>query len=97
MLVQTGHTLKAIQLFRTAIEYIVDIDENRAVDYYDNGPLPSNPHYRYWRERVSMADALEVAERLDALYQREGMAEEAHQQRRVRQAYDRMFRLLYEP
>lgn len=92
---QTGHTLLAITVYRTAISCITSIDSFRAENYYQFGPLPSNPHHRYWSERINEADAIEVAERLDALYRRINLQGFAHQQRRIRWYYESLFRSVY--
>lgn len=95
MLENTGHVMKALTVYHTAISRIERIDSFRAEDYYENGPSPANPYYRYWYERTNDADALEVAERLDRLYHQLGLHGYAHQQRRVRWGYELSFRGVY--
>ena len=95
LLERTNHAANAITLYQQAIHTILAIDRDRAIDYYENGPLPGNPYYRFWSARISMADALAVAERLDTLYRSLNLTSEAHQQRRVRRAYDSLFYDLY--
>ncbi len=95
ILENTGHLVPAIKLYRTAMNRIFFLDSCRAEDYYEHGPSPANPHYRYWTERISDADALQVAERLDNLYLRMNMPGEARQQRRVRFYYEDLFNCIY--
>ena len=90
-----GHVLKAITIYRTAINTIWRIDRDRAEDYYNFGPVWPNPHARPWSARINDADALEVAEKLDALYLRIHLSGYAHQQRRVRVDYELLFRCVY--
>ena len=95
ILKNTGHIMKALTLYHAAVHRIELIDSYRAEDYYENGPSPANPHYRYWCERTNDADALEVAEQLDKLYHKLGLHGYAHQQRRVRWGYEISFRGVY--
>ena len=95
MFEQTGHHLLAITIYRTAINSILSIDSSRAYDYDEYGPRPGNPYHRYWNERTNDADALEVANRLDVLYQQLGLKQEAHQQRRIQHFYNSLFEDIY--
>ena len=91
----TGHDPLALNIYKTAISAITSIDRDRAELYYDFGPHPQTPHYRYWSARVNDADALEVAKRLDNLYLRMGFRGLAHQQRRINWSYNVLFRSVY--
>lgn len=95
ILEQTGHLVPAMTMYDTAIRCIFRMDSSRAEDYYYFGPLPPNPYYRSWYERMNDADALEVAARLDPLYKRLKMPGYAHQQRFVRVYYEGLFRSVY--
>lgn len=95
MLENTGHYPLALHIYRAAIKMIYFIDVARSENYLENGPLPPNPHYRNWCERIADADALEVACCLDALYLRMGFRGDAHQCRRVNYLYERMFNITY--
>lgn len=85
----------ALTLYRTAILRIQRIDYDRAEDYYTYGPLPPNPYYRPWSARINDADALEIAQQLDALYHHLHLPGYAHQCRLVNTFYERMFRSVY--
>ena len=91
----TGHDPLAVKLYTTAISAITLIDRDRAELYYDFGPLPPNPHHRYWSARINDADALEVAQKLDSLYMRMGLKGFAHQQRLIHWSYEVLFRSVY--
>ena len=95
MLENTGHNVRALSVYTTAVNRILRIDWDRAEDYYAFGPLPPNPHYRPWSARINDADALEVAKPLDALYHRMHMPGYAHEQRRINVYYEGLFRSVY--
>lgn len=91
----TGHAPLALDVYHRALETIYGIDLGRAEDYRDNGPVPPNPYYRRWGERIGEADAMEVAEPFERLLLRMGLRGYAHQRRRCHAYYERLFRNLY--
>lgn len=95
ILENTGHLPLALHVYRAALRTIFGIDVARAEDYLENGPRTSNPHYRYWAERIADAHALDVARCLDALYRRMGFKAQAHQCRKVRYDYEHLFNVTY--